>query len=247
LLAPGRPEPEPEVAKPKYLDDTLLDTPDLALDRVRMELGHLAQTVLRLLGRGPGLVFDGTAERIAEISQMDSQVDMLHEAVIGHLGRLSQRSLDARQTELLHDYMACAGYLESMGDIVEMNLSHAAGIRLRSDLTVSAATRDVIGALWDKVFWTAGQAARAVASASAEAAQAVIDAKPEINRLARRVELHLARRLAAPEAHRLALFRIETDLVEAAKHVYDVARRIARRMTEVDMLAAGHSPGGLFE
>ena len=234
-LHPGRPEPVSIVEQPKYLDDALLDTPDLALDRVRMETGHLAEVVLRLLGRGPPLVFDGTVEKINEIPRLDSDVDSLHDAIIGYLGRLSRRPLNAAQTELLHDYMAAAGYFESMGDIVEMNLTHAARVRLSSNLTVSPATRRIIGDLWDKVFWSVGQAAQAVASSSKEAAEAVIRSKEDVKLLARAAELHLARRVSAPEAHRLSLFRIESDLVEASKRIHYFARRIAKRMTETDM------------
>jgi len=242
-LYPGRPEAVPTVAQPKYLDDALLDTPDLALDRVRMEMGHLAETVLRLLGRGPGLVFDGTAEKINEIPRLDTDVDSLHDAIIGYLGRLSRRSLSVHQTELLHDYMAAAGYFESMGDIVEMNLTHAARVRLSADLAVSPMTRKVIGELWDKVFWACGQAARAVASSSEEAAMAVIESKAEVKQLALKAELHLARRVSAPEAHRLSLFRIESDLVEASKRIHYFARRIAKRMVETDMPEDGGEAG----
>jgi phosphate:Na+ symporter len=231
----GRPEPVPAMEEPKYLDEALLETPDLALDRVRMEMGHLAETVLRLLGRGPSLVFDGTAEKIDEIPRLDSDVDHLHDAIIGYLGRLSRGPLNAAQTELLHDYMAAAGHFESMGDVVEMNLTHAARIRLRSELTVSPATREVIGVLWDKAIWAVGQAAQAVASSSEVAAMAVIESKDEVNRLSTRAELHLARRVSAPEAHRLALFRIETDIVEACKRIHYFAHRIAKRMVEIDM------------
>ena len=234
-LHPGRPEPVSIVEQPKYLDDALLDTPDLALDRVRMETGHLAEVVLRLLGRGPPMVFDGTLEKINEIPRLDSDVDSLHDAIIGYLGRLSRRQLNAAQTELLHDYMAAAGYFESIGDIVEMNLTHAARVRLSSNLTVSPATRRIIGDLWDKVFWSVGQAAQAVASSSPEAAEAVIRSKEDVKLLARAAELHLARRVSAPEAHRLSLFRIESDLVEASKRIHYFARRIAKRMTETDM------------
>jgi len=234
-LHPGRPEPVSIVEQPKYLDDALLDTPDLALDRVRMETGHLAEVVLRLLGRGPPMVFDGTLEKIDEIPRLDSDVDNLHDAIIGYLGRLSRRPLNAAQTELLHDYMAAAGYFESMGDIVEMNLTHAARVRLSANLTVSPATRRIIGDLWDKVFWSVGQAAQAVASSSSEAAEAVIRSKEDVKLLARAAELHLARRVSAPEAHRLSLFRIESDLVEASKRIHYFARRIAKRMTETDM------------
>ena len=234
-LAPGRPEPVSEVEQPKYLDDALLDTPELALDRTRMELGHLGETVLRLLGRGPSLVFDGTAERINEIPRLDSDVDHLHDAIIGYLGRLSRRPLNAQQTETLHDYMAAAGYFESMGDIMEMNLTHAARVRLAAELSVSPRTREVIGGLWDKVLWSVSQATRAVASSSAEAADAVIASKRDMKFLSRGAELHLARRVSAPEADRMSLFRIESDMVEAAKRIHYFSRRIAKRMVEIDM------------
>ena len=71
----------------------------------------------------------------------------------------------------------------------------------------------------------------------------MVAANPEIDRLARRAELHLARRLTAPEADRLALYRIETDLVEAAKRVFYFSRRTARRMLEVDMPEGGAEAG----
>lgn len=234
-LAPGRPEAEPEVVQAKYLDETLLDTPALALDRVRMELGHLGEQVLKMLRRAPRLVYEGGATEVEELARMDSDVDNLHVALIGYLGRLSQRPIDAAQTEMLHDYMAAADYFESIGDLVEMNLGHAARVRLRAGLTVSEPTREVMQPLWDKTLWAAGQAVRAVASASPEAAEEIVAAKAEVNRLARRAELHLARRLTAPEADRLALYRIETDLVEAAKRVFYFSRRTAKRMLEVDM------------
>jgi phosphate:Na+ symporter len=234
-LAPGRPEPLPAIEMPKYLDDTLLDTPELALDRVRMELGHLGETVLRMLRKAPPLVYEGTGEDLAELVKMDSDVDNLHVAIIGYLGRLSQRPIDKAQTEALHDYMAAADYFEAMGDIVEINLGHAARTRLSAGLSVSAQTRAVLEPLWERTIWAAGLATKAVASSSIDSAHEVIAAKAEINLLARDAELHLARRLIAPDADRLALYRIETDLIEAAKRIFYFARRTAKRMTEIDM------------
>ena len=238
-LYPGRPEPVPAVLEPKYLDDALLDTPDLALDRVRMEIGHLGENVLRMLGRGPSLVFDGTAKKINEIPRLDSDIDSLHDAIISYLGRLSRRPLNSKQTEMLHLYMGAAGHFESIGDIVEINLVHAARVRLSADLSVSPATRETLGALWDKVIWSTGQATRAVASSSVEAAQAVVDSKPEMKALAHAADLHLARRVSAAEAHRLSLFRIESDTVEAAKQVHYFARRIAKHMIQIEQSERG--------
>jgi phosphate:Na+ symporter len=247
-LVPARPEPQPLLAQPKYLDDALLDTPDLALDRVRLELGHLGSRVLRLVGRGPTLVFDASPAQVEQVPRIDSHIDHLHDVIVAYLGQLSRRPLNAAQTELLHDYIAAAGHFESIGDVVEMNLCHAARVRLAQDLSSSAETRELFGRLWDKVSWSVARAVRAVMSGAPEDAQDVIESKRAVNALMRRAEIHLVRRVAADEADRLALFRVETDLLEAAKRIHYFCRRIGKRMVETNLAAdEGEDEGGLAE
>ena len=72
----------------------------------------------------------------------------------------------------------------------------------------------------------------ASASEDVELAQSVIDAKPEVNRMAEEAEAHLTDRLTASAPHRLAAFRIETELVEALKRIYYFSKRIARLVVE---------------
>jgi phosphate:Na+ symporter len=63
-------------------------------------------------------------------------------------------------------------------------------------------------------------------------AQQVIDAKDEVNRLASEAEIHLARRLTAEANDRLALYRIETEIIEYLKRVYYFAKRIAKTIAQ---------------
>jgi phosphate:Na+ symporter len=60
------------------------------------------------------------------------------------------------------------------------------------------------------------------------AAQAVIDARDEVNEQSRAVDRHLAARLVADAPNRLAAFRLETDVVENLKRVYYFAMRIGK-------------------
>ena len=73
----------------------------------------------------------------------------------------------------------------------------------------------------------------ALATDDRQLAEGVIAAKPEINALASAADAHLARRLVAQEADRLALFRIETDAIEYFKRVYYFTKRIAKVVTEM--------------
>ena len=54
------------------------------------------------------------------------------------------------------------------------------------------------------------------------------EAKSEINRLAAKAEEHLSRRLAADEPNRLAMFRLESEIMEYLKRMYYFAKRIAK-------------------
>jgi len=70
-----RPRVEPEAVKPKYLDPQVLETPTLAFDRVRLELGRLADQVLPMVKYGPGIVMTGTESDLARLERQDDGVD----------------------------------------------------------------------------------------------------------------------------------------------------------------------------
>ncbi|MCA9050452.1 MAG: PhoU domain-containing protein, partial [Planctomycetaceae bacterium] len=79
------------------------------------------------------------------------------------------------------------------------------------------------------------RAIRALVSNDLEAAKEVADAKQEVNRLSAEAERHLSRRLAADEPNRLAMFRLESELMEYIKRMYYFAKRIAKLVIEEDL------------
>ena len=48
-LVPDKPIEEAVITQPKYLDEELLETPSLALDRARLEIGHMGARVREML------------------------------------------------------------------------------------------------------------------------------------------------------------------------------------------------------
>lgn len=235
FLVPLKKGARPELAEAKYLDEALLETPALALDRVRMELGHLGEWVLRMLSKAPRYVFVGSESQLAHLRTLDNSVDRLQESILAYLGKLSQGHLGEDETEDLHDYMAIAGCYENIGDMMEMHLVHAGHVRQRLGLKVSEQTREAFEPLIEKVFWSVEMATRAVASRDRHAAEAIRDAKPEITRIARTIDAHLAERLVAAESHRLATYRIESELIENLKRIYYFAKQIAKRVLKTDI------------
>ena len=171
-------------------------------------------------------------EEIDALEDLDDNVDALHGAVVTYLGRLSQENLSDRQSEQLHDYLAAANYIESIGDMIETNLVDAGRIRLKLKLQISEETEQVLSALNSEVIRATERAVRAIVSNDTESARKVAEAKADINRLAAAAEVHLSGRLAADAPNRLAMFRLESEIMEYLKRMYYFAKRIAKLTSE---------------
>ena len=238
-LVPDKREVELETKQPKYLDAILLRTPSLALDIVRMELGRLGAAALHMMRGALDTTIRGSNEQLDALEAMDDNVDALHAAIVTYLGRLSQENLSDRQSEQLRDYLAAANYIENIGDMIETNLVDAGRERLAADLHFSQATEEVLSALNTEVVWATERAIRALVANDKDVARKVAEAKEEINRMATTAEDHLSRRLAADEPHRLAVFRLESEIMEYLRRMYYYAKRIAK-LVRADEMAYLH-------
>ncbi|MCP3999129.1 MAG: Na/Pi cotransporter family protein, partial [bacterium] len=89
-LVKDRSEEEELVIKAKFLDEGLLRTPTLALDRARLELLRMASRVRDLLDQSLPAVLTGDRWMLLDLEGLDEEVDALHGHVIGYLGKISQ-------------------------------------------------------------------------------------------------------------------------------------------------------------
>ena len=241
-LLPVRAVEEPELSRPRYLDDSLLQTPELAFEFVGMELGRLGASALRMVSGSLPPVIHGSREDLDHLEQMDNEVDSLHGALITYLGRLSQENLTDKHSQQLYDYMAAANYLENIGDMIETNLVETGNQRLNQNLQISDSTEEVLQALHEKVCWSVEQSIEALVAFDKNLAAEVQNAKGEINELAFEAETHLSNRLTAEAPNRLAAFRIESEIVEYLKRVYYFAKRIAKTIAEEEMAYVKEQP-----
>lgn len=242
-LIPSKAEPVSGVIRPQYLNDNLITTPPLALDRVRLELGRLGEIASKMVCQSLGTVCAGSGEDLAALAKTDDDVDVLYGAVVTYLGKLSQQNLLRAESKQLSDYMTVANHLENIGDMIETNLVEAGSERLSHNVQMSQATREILGALHQRVCWSVNSAVEAVITLNPELAEEVMAAKLDINRLANDAEEHLAHRLIANEPNRLATFRIETEIIEYLKRVYYFAKRIAKVVAnDLTVVAPATSP-----
>ena len=238
-LVPDRPlGEEAEVVRAKYLDDELLSTPSLALDRVRLEVLHMGERVQDMMSRIMPAILSGNQEQLREVERMDDAVDMLHAQIIAYLGKVSRLSLTEGQTSELIRLMAAVNDLENIGDVIETNLIVLGRERIEQGVSISAPTREVLTDFHEVVSRAVAAAVQAVAQKNALAARAVTSMKQEISEIADSAAAHQAQRLVAEEPNRIPAYTIEIDIIEKFKRIYYFAKRMAKSV-EGSELAEG--------
>lgn len=228
-LVPDRPLGEEAlIVRAKYLDDELLATPSLALDRVRLEILHMGERVQDMMERIMPAILSGNRETLQLVERMDDDVDMLHAQIIAYLGKISRLSLTEKQTgELIH-LMEATNDLENIGDVIETNLIVLGNERIDEGVSISRPTREVLTNFHLAVNRAVKAAVQAVAQNNQLAARAVTSMKQEISHIADSAAAHQAQRLVAEEPNRIPAYTIEIDIIEKLKRIYYFAKRMAK-------------------
>jgi len=230
-LIPDKPMEERLIIAPKYLDEVLIETPSLALERVRMEIGHMGTRVQEMLKQAMPAFISAKREEIDAVIAIDDEVDLLYSHIVDYLRKVSQQSLSYSQTEELSTLMAAANELESMGDVIETDAASLFEYCIDNNIQVSEATLDVLKNLHNRISQAVEQAIKAVELNDHRAGQNVVNAKSEINHMVDEANAHLAHRLTTEDPERpdrLAYYTVEIEMIEKLKRIYYFAKRIAR-------------------
>jgi phosphate:Na+ symporter len=227
-IVPDRPMQEGLIAKPRFLDDALIDTPSLALERVRLEFGHLGELVKQMLVQMMPALLSGSRDDLKELAKKDDEVDILHHRIIDYLGQISRQRLTEEQTHVFAGYMEAVNDLENIGDIIETDLVALGLKRIDGNVAVSDQTREVLEELHVRVFQAVEASIEALVESDQPAAQEVIALKQEIGRLMDSAGEHQVQRLVADEPNRLVNYALEVDVIEKLKRIYYFSKRVAK-------------------
>jgi phosphate:Na+ symporter len=231
-LVPDRPlEEEGIIVRAKYLDEELLSTPSLALDRVRLEVLHMGDHVQNMLAKIMPAMNAHDRAALTVIQNMDDQVDILHSRIVEYLGKISKTPLTEGQSSEFIRLMDAVNNLENIGDIIETDMVSLGGKLADENVKISDHTQRVLFGIHAAVVKSVDAAIQAVSQGSEIAAQTVTSMKQEINRLIESAELHEVRRLVAEEPNRITTYTIEIDIIEKLKRIYYFAKRMAKTVT----------------
>lgn len=124
-------------AAPRYLDETALDTPALALADAARETLRMGDLVEQMLRQVMTALMTNNRTLVAEVSRMDNAVDRLNEAIKLYITKLTRGSLDEREGRRAMEIISFSINLEHAGDIIDKNLNELAAKKIKRKLQFS--------------------------------------------------------------------------------------------------------------
>lgn len=223
-IVPDRAVVQKELAVPKYLDDEMIRVPSLALERVRMELGHMGELANGMLAE----VRTAFAARdLGDLARQFDRIVVLRDAVLGYLQRVGRSELSDGESEEHARLVAAAGEIETLGGAISRDLAPLAEAVAAAEITPSRETAELFDRLVTEVLESARAALRAVVDRDEQAAQSVVARRGAVRALSADLQRLQAARLAQDDPNRLAKHRVQIEIVDKLRRIYGAAEHMA--------------------
>lgn len=223
-LVPDRADTQKELIRPKYLDEELIRVPSMALERARMELGHMSQITSGMLTNVKSAF---QAKDLSELTQQFDQVVVLREAVLTYLQHIGRSELSDADSEEHARLVVATGEIESMCAALSREVVPLARAFSAADIAPSKETTELLERLLAIVLDAAQSALRALVDGNEQAAQAVVAKRIAILELSADLQKQQAARLAQDDPNRLAKHRAQLEMLDKLRRLYSVSEHMA--------------------
>ena len=224
---PDRPKKAEDAAQPLYLEESVLDTPYLALTNASREALRMADLVEAMLRRLLQAVIENDPEAIRELGRVGKALDRLQEALKAYLTQLGTDGLSEADAQRHGHVLDFAVNLGHAGDIIERSLAEAAARKAKRGLVLAKDDEMDLRAFHGRVLEDLKLAAATFMTEDSRSAEKLLEAKRRLNAMERaagrrhlaRLEAHQPGGLEASTLH-LAILR---DLRRVNSHVSAIA------------------------
>lgn len=127
-----------DVSVPRYLDESVTESPAMALTCATRETMRMADLVDSMLQSAIKAIMTNDRKLVAEVRQRDNAVDRLHEAIKLYVVKITHGSLDEAEGRRAMEILSLAINLEHIGDIIDKNLMELASKKIKRQLQFSS-------------------------------------------------------------------------------------------------------------
>jgi phosphate:Na+ symporter len=211
----------------QYLDEQALETPSLAFAQATREILRMAEMVQRMLANVMMVFETNDRELVDDISERDNYVDYLEHHIKLFLTKLSRSALTDEQAARELEFIAFTSDLETIGDIVDIDLLHLAKKKIKKGLEFSKEGMEEIRGFHARVMENLELSIAAFTSGDVELARKLLRHKVKIAQMAQDLtEAHI-QRLHQGLRESIETSSIHLDLLSNLKRINSQLSNIA--------------------
>ena len=227
-LIKDRGKPEGVIIEPKYLDESALIAPSLALQQVRMELGRVGNIVIEMLEMLIPALDGRSLEALDKLERRDDEVDILEAAIISYLAKLRAGTLTSEESQEFQVLMSAADNFENLADVIETDLVDIARKAVALGSRSGDETRAMLRELYATVVEAVEQTVQAVKANDQNAAESVMLLKDDVRTLSESILARKAERLTVDDDKYVELVRLQMSFVDQMRRIYTLTKRVSR-------------------
>ena len=159
-------------------------------------------------------------KKLRTVQEMDDQVDVLEGEILRYLGALRQQPLTEQESADIELVMITADEFESIGDVIETDLTTLAYRAIHEDIQPSETIMHIHTKLGNKLLEALTATIQAVREDDQTAANNVLNMKPEIELLINQALDIQSLALAKVGAKQIEAIRMEMSVLEGFKRIY---------------------------
>lgn len=235
-LVPDRPDPEKIIIRPQFLDDSLLDTPSMALERVRLEIARMGEIVHQMFSDARTGVLHRNRAHLKSVQKTDDKVNILDGEIIRYLSAIKKQTLTEKQRAFFPIAMKTADNIESIGDIISSELIRVGYRMIDLDIKASETMRHLLNELIERLETALEKTICGLRDHDEIAAAEVLRMQDDINRLVDQALDIQSANLADFGSEQVEIIRIEMTILENLRRIHTHLRRIAQAIVPPEVL-----------
>lgn len=230
IIAEDHSEEGNRSVKTKYLTESLLKSPELALGNVAREISRMAGHVEFMMEKVPEMISYGKEETIQEVTFRESKVDTAQYEITKYLSSLSEASLTEEQTATMMKYMTIINDMEGLGDLITKIIVPFARAKAREQVRFSEeGFRELMG-MFDRANENFMLVINAFATNNLAAAERVRNSERTFEVLVKRLRTAHMRRVFQHKVQSIETSTLHMDLLQCFKRINLHSIEIAKSM-----------------
>jgi len=230
-LVPDRPPPSGPI-QPAFLDNSVLEVPSLALERVRQELARISEITLKMHQTAGRALRNDDINEMRALVREDDKIDFLETSCIEYLSKIRQKSLSSEESLTHQQLMVSAVALEHLADVIETDLVELGIAAIQINHRRSEETKRLTTALFLCVEDCIQLLGNVLSTKDRDAAEKILHYEGEIESLQQELMTRKSSRLGTAEQAALRTARIEVSMSDKLVRMYSLIKRITEKNVE---------------